>query len=134
MAPPKKSLPYKPPAGFKKVERPRMAGFWKPTKPGQSVSGIVGMRIATNYKGKPGAFYTLKLADDTSGPIETSEGKAVEADGGMIVGVGGAVACSLLEDREGKAVHLFYLGVEEHPKKGQNAAKLYDCYEEDVSE
>jgi hypothetical protein len=125
-----RTLAYKPPTGMRKVDT-GIAGFWKPKDPGDTISGIVGHKVVGTYKGKPNVYFTFKLADDTSGPIETSDGKNVPADAGMNIGVGGAALQTFLSDHVGQAVALFFTGMGT-AKKGQNAPRLYDCYEEET--
>lgn len=122
-----KKLPYKPPAGMRKVET-GINGFFKPHKPGDFVSGIVGHRVEVQGKDGLNVFYTFLLADDTSGPIEDSDGKSIDADGGLNVGVGGKTLLTFLEAHVGQKVQIFYTGMGV-AKKGRNAPKLYDCYE-----
>lgn len=125
-------VPYVAPHGYRKVET-GIAGFWKPTEPGQSVSGVVGHRVEGEYKGRKNVYFTFKVADDTSGPITSGDGEPVTVEGGLNVGVGGAVLQTFLAEHEGQAVHLFYTGMGT-AKKGQNAPKLFDCYELEPNE
>jgi hypothetical protein len=127
MAPPKEAT-IRAPKGYREVST-GIEGFWKPTKRGETISGIVGHRIEVKGSdGRPNVFFTFKLADDTSGPIEDSNGKPVESDGGMNVGVGGRVLQTFLAEHEGQPVILVFKGMGA-AKKGQNAPKLYACFE-----
>ncbi len=119
-----------PPAGYTKVET-RIQGFWKPKKEGQWIEGVVGHRVeGAGADGKPNVYYTFRLATDECDAIETSDGKKVKAEAGMLVGIGGKTLATFLEDHEGKAVWMTYKGLG-IAKKGQNAPKLYDTYERD---
>jgi hypothetical protein len=118
------------PTGYRKVET-RINGFWKPKKAGDFLEGVVGHRVeAPGVDGKPNSYYTFRLADDQCQSLETQEGKRLQADGGMLVGVGGKTLLTFLEEHEGKAVYLIYKGLGV-AKKGQNAPKLYDTFERD---
>jgi hypothetical protein len=116
------------PKGFKKVET-GISGFWKPTKAGHSLQGVVGHAVETKgADGKPNTFYMLRLKTDDSGPIATGAGKVVRAVEGMVVGVGGRTLQTFLGERIGQEVFLEYKGLGD-AKRGQSAPKLYDCYE-----
>jgi len=130
----KAKLPYTPPKGYKKVET-GINGFFKPKKPGDFVSGIVGHRVEVQGKDGLNVFYTFVLADDTSGPIVDNEDKPVESDGGLNIGVGGKTLLTFLEAHVGQKVAVYFTGMGK-AKKGRNAPKLYDCYEvgEDADE
>lgn len=117
------------PSGFRKVET-SISGFWKPTRVGQSIQGIVGHAVEVAGKeGQPNTFYTLKLTDENiGGQIATQDDKPVKPHKGMVIGIGGKALLTFLREREGKEVFLSYKGLGV-AKKGQSAPKLYDCYE-----
>ena len=128
------------PKGFKKVET-GMAGFWKPTKAGQHIRGIVGEAIETAgipvkdaegkmVPGKPNTFHTLRVLDEKSGPVQDSKEKALKVYEGMRVGIGGRVLQNFLTEYQGKEVYLEYKGLGV-AKKGQSAPKLFDVYAAD---
>jgi|HubBroStandDraft_2_1064218.scaffolds.fasta_scaffold00423_20 hypothetical protein len=126
----KKRSGFETPKGFRKVET-GIAGFWKPTSPGQFIVGIVGHAVETKgTDGRPNVYFTFKLADDTSGPIETGDGKVVESEAGLNIGVGGKTLQTFLQDHVGQPVWIAFRGLGA-PKKGQNAPKLYDAFERD---
>lgn len=119
------------PDGFVEVDN-SLAGFWKPTLPGQSIRGIVGHLIEAKSgraDGKMNRFYALRITDPkVSGPIVSGEGdKVIETEAGALVGVGGAIILSFLAEREGQEVYLVFKGMG-RAKHGQNAPKLYATY------
>lgn len=129
----KKSSSNGAPAGYRKVET-RIQGFFKPKKPGDFIEGVVGHRAESQgADGKPNVYFTFRLADDQCTCIESSDGKKLKADGGMLVGVGGKTLATFLEEHEGQAVYIVYKGLGV-PKRGQNAPKLYDTYEKGEEE
>lgn len=115
------------PAGYVKVET-HLAGFWKPEIPGQAIEGVVGE--AVDVKGKDdkiNTFYTLKVTGHAA-PIRTADDKKIEAESGMMIGVGGKMLLIFLRGREGKEVYITYSGL--GPKKaGMNAPKMFETYE-----
>ena len=121
------------PKGYTKVET-RLQGFWKPKKEGDWIEGVVGHRIESpGADGKPNVYFTFRLATDECTTIFTSDEKKVEAEGGMLVGIGGKTLATFLEAHEGKMVYLRYVGLGV-AKKGQNAPKLYETFARDGSE
>lgn len=116
------------PKGFVEVGN-SMSGFWKPTIPGQSLQGVVGRMIETEgAEGKTNRFYSVRITDVArTGPIVSGDDDDATIEKGDVVGVGGAVLLSFLEDHEGKEVFLVYKGLGEK-KKGKNQAKLYATY------
>jgi hypothetical protein len=118
------------PKGFRKVET-GISGVWKPKVPGQFIVGIVGHAVETKGNdGRANVYYTFKLADDTSGPIETADEKPVESEAGLNIGVGGKTLQTFLADHVGQPVWIAFRGMGT-AKKGQNAPKLYDAFERD---
>jgi hypothetical protein len=118
------------PKGFKQVDN-SLGGFWKPTKAGQHLQGLVGHLIEAKSSvrdGKPNRFYAIRLIGADSGPIVNTDDKEIPAEDGMLVGVGGAVLLNFLHERIGKEVYLAYRGLGK-AKKGQNAPKMYDTFE-----
>jgi hypothetical protein len=119
------------PKGFKKVET-GLGGFWKPTKEGQHVQGIIGHAVETKgVDGKPNVFYTFRLLDEKSGPIVNANGKPLKTYEGMLIGIGGKTLLTFFADRLGKEVYIEYQGLGV-AKRGQNAPKLYDTFESEV--
>lgn len=119
------------PAGYRKVET-GIAGFWRPRELGDEIEGIVGERCeGKGADGRAVVYFRMRLADDQCERIETDEGKRVKASAGLVVGIGGAVLRTFLGERQGHAVLIRYAGMGE-ARKGKNAPKLFDCYEQDT--
>lgn len=120
------------PKGFRKVET-ALGGFWKPTKKGQSVMGVITEKVTLKgVEGKDNVFFSLRLTTEEAGPIEDSEGKSVKPRVGMLVGVSGAVIRTFATGREGREVYLEFQGMGK-PKGGKQAPRLYDCYDSEES-
>lgn len=132
MASPKNNAPK----GFKQVDN-SLSGFWKPSKAGQHLQGVVRHMIesknALNSNGKPNQFYAIRLTSPDSGPIIDNHEKDVTPEEGMLIGVGGAVLLNFLAERVGKEVYLVYKGLGK-AKKGQSAPKMYETYEREFDE
>lgn len=113
---------------FKKVDN-GIAGFWKPTKEGEGLQGVVGHTVETKgVDGRPNVFVMLRLTREDSGPIVTGNGRVVKSTVGMNVGVGGKMLLNFLSERTGHEVALVYRGLGD-PKRGMNPPKLYDTYD-----
>jgi len=118
------------PKGFKKVDN-GIAGFWKPTKEGEGLQGIVGHMVETpGADGKPNRFFTVRVTTEESGPIVSNTGRVVKTEVGTLVGVGGRVLANFLGERagSGREVVLVYKGLGK-AKTGRNAPKLYETYD-----
>lgn len=115
------------PAGFHKIET-SIAGFWKPTKEGQTIQGSIMEAIQIKGRDGDNTFYTLCLTSEEGGPILSSDDKPVKPEEGMIVGVGGKMLLPFLRGREGREVFLVYAGLGKK-KSGQSAPKMYETYE-----
>ena len=116
------------PKGFKKVET-GLTGFWRPTKVGQCLQGVVGHAVETKGRdGKSNTFFVLRLSTSDCEGVSSQNGKALKADIGMLVGVGGKVLHTFLSEHTGREVYLIYKGLGD-AKRGQNAPKLFDVYE-----
>lgn len=123
------------PKGFKQVDN-SLGGFWKPSKGGEHLQGIVGHLIeakSAQKDGKTNRFYAVRLTSADSAPIVNTDDKPITAEVGMLVGVGGAVLMTFLNDRMGKEVYLAYKGLGK-AKRGQNAPKMYDTFEKEFDE
>jgi hypothetical protein len=126
------------PKGFRKIEKPHMAGFWIPEKEGQSVRGVIQDLVRmTSADGSPNVWYNCLLTDnDVTGEVRgyldanrTKKGP-VEVGEGEVIGLSGAVLVSLLRGQEGKEVICVFTGLGEK-KANKNQARLYDVLVKD---
>ena len=123
-----------PGAGWTKVDT-RVNGFWKPDTVGQFIEGVCVQRIegapqvdSDGSPKKPNIYFAIRLSDDSSGPIKTTDGKILKVDAGHLAGVSGATLQLFLGERIGQAVHIVYKGLGK-ARPGQSAPKLFDTYE-----
>ena len=116
------------PKGFKKVDN-GIAGFWKPTKEGEGLQGVVGHMVETpGADGQPNRFYTVRVTSVESGPIVSTNGRTIKVEAGVLVGVGGRVLANFLSERTGREVVLVYKGLGK-AKAGRSAPKLYETFD-----
>lgn len=130
----KKTTKAAAPSGFKKIEN-HLAGFWKPELQGQVMQGVVGEAIETRgIDDKPNTFYSLKITNaEISGPVVTKEGKKIDLENGMMIGIGGKMLMTFLQGHQRREVYLIYDGM--GPKKpGQSAPRMYLTYERETGE
>lgn len=127
------------PEGFKKVEGLKIAGFWTPDLPEQSVQGHLGESISKrDQDGKTNVYYLLHLSSDEVGGTvhgvdEAKKRRKVTVGAGETIGVGGAVLVSRLRNvNEGAEVIIQYKGLDEVKVKGRNPARLYEVYEREA--
>lgn len=123
------------PEGFEIVEGLKIAGFWTPDLPGQSVQGHVGESISKkDADGKANVYYLLHLSSNEVGGTvhgvdEDKKRHKVTVGEGETIGVGGAVLVSRLRNvEEGDEVIIRYVGLDEVKVKGRNAARLFEVF------